>query len=143
MGIDLGGTKIEGRVLAPDGSEVARLRILAPQGDYESTVRALTDIVRDLDAKAGGATTVWAWAVGVCTFIRRGPSRLGPVADGMRSEPVDGDEGQIGDQAAPEGEAHRELPACPRHPVGGEGTQGGHPPHQPVRREGCQQYRGK
>lgn len=58
MGIDLGGTKIEGRVLAPDGSEVARLRILAPQGDYESTVRALTDIVRDLDAKAGGATTV-------------------------------------------------------------------------------------
>jgi fructokinase len=58
MGIDLGGTKIEGRVLAPDGEEVARMRILAPQGDYAASVAALTDIVRALDSEVGGGTTV-------------------------------------------------------------------------------------
>lgn len=57
MGLDLGGTKIEGRVLAPDGEEIARMRILAPQGDYQATVTALTDIVRALEAEVGGGVT--------------------------------------------------------------------------------------
>jgi fructokinase len=58
MGIDLGGTKIEGRVLTPDGGEAARLRILAPQGDYEHTVTALTDMVRTLEVEVGGTASV-------------------------------------------------------------------------------------
>jgi fructokinase len=58
IGVDLGGTKIEGRVLTPGGEEAARIRILAPQGDYASTVAALTGLVRDLCAKAGDAATV-------------------------------------------------------------------------------------
>lgn len=58
LGIDLGGTKIEGRVLAADGAEIARRRILAPQGDYESSVRALTDIITSLEADVGGTATV-------------------------------------------------------------------------------------
>lgn len=58
MGIDLGGTKIEGRVLSPDGQEIARRRILAPQGDYNETVRALVDIIRDLEADAKAEATV-------------------------------------------------------------------------------------
>ena len=58
LGIDLGGTKIEGCVLAPDGSEAARQRILAPQGDYEDTLAALTGLIRDLKREAGAAVTV-------------------------------------------------------------------------------------
>ena len=58
IGIDLGGTKIEGRVLAVDGEEITRYRILAPQGDYQNTVTALTDVVRHLEAQAGSRATV-------------------------------------------------------------------------------------
>jgi fructokinase len=58
IGIDLGGTKIEGRVLAPGGEEIARRRILAPQGDYKNTVAALVDIIIDLQSDAGGGATV-------------------------------------------------------------------------------------
>jgi fructokinase len=75
MGIDLGGTKIEGRVLAPDGEEVARMRILAPQGDYEASVAALTDIVRALDTEVGGGTTV---GIGM-------PGSLSPVTGLVRN----------------------------------------------------------
>lgn len=58
MGIDLGGTKIEGRVLDAEGTEVARRRILAPQGNYQDTVAALRDIIRDLEAEARGPVTI-------------------------------------------------------------------------------------
>ncbi|MBX9862962.1 MAG: ROK family protein [Hyphomicrobium sp.] len=58
LGIDLGGTKIEGRVLSPGGEEIARRRILAPQGDYDASVRALTDIIGALMGDAGGDATV-------------------------------------------------------------------------------------
>ena len=37
IGIDLGGTKIEGIAIADDGSERLRRRIPAPRGDYTST----------------------------------------------------------------------------------------------------------
>jgi len=48
IGIDLGGTKIEGIVL--DGSrEAARLRVDTPQGDYGATVRAITGLVAALE----------------------------------------------------------------------------------------------
>ncbi|MDX2289740.1 MAG: ROK family protein [Hyphomicrobiaceae bacterium] len=38
IGIDLGGTKIEGLALAPDGAQIARKRIPAPRGDYVATL---------------------------------------------------------------------------------------------------------
>jgi fructokinase len=58
IGIDLGGTKIEGLVLAPDGTERARLRIPAPRGDYDATIRALTGLVHSLETSAGGTASV-------------------------------------------------------------------------------------
>jgi fructokinase len=45
-------------VLAVDGEEITRYRILAPQGDYQNTVTALTDVVRHLEAQAGSRATV-------------------------------------------------------------------------------------
>jgi len=44
IGIDVGGTKIEG--LALDGSEeIARLRVATPQHDYAATVKAIAGVV--------------------------------------------------------------------------------------------------
>ncbi len=48
IGIDLGGTKIEGIVLADDGREVARKRIAAPRDSYAHTLDAIAGLVDDL-----------------------------------------------------------------------------------------------
>jgi len=53
IGIDLGGSKIEGVVLDPVGLERARLRIPAPQGSYRATLDALCELVAQLEARAG------------------------------------------------------------------------------------------
>ena len=49
IGIDLGGTKIEGVVLDRDGDIVARNRVPTPKGDYRGTVDAIVELVRHLD----------------------------------------------------------------------------------------------
>lgn len=53
IGIDLGGTKIEGLVLAPSGNELARRRIATPKGDYAGCLRTIADIVAALEDDAG------------------------------------------------------------------------------------------
>jgi len=57
IGVDLGGTKIEG--IALDASrELARLRLDTPRDDYGATVDAITSIVTDLERAAGARGTV-------------------------------------------------------------------------------------
>jgi fructokinase len=57
IGIDLGGTKIEG--IALDGSrEVARTRVETPRDDYAATVDAIAAIVADLERRADTRATV-------------------------------------------------------------------------------------
>lgn len=51
IGIDLGGTKIEGIALDAEGRELARHRIATPQGPYEETVAAIANIVAWLERK--------------------------------------------------------------------------------------------
>ena len=58
IGIDLGGTKIEGVAIADDGSERLRRRIPAPRGDYASTLAAVTGLVRGIEAELGVEATV-------------------------------------------------------------------------------------
>jgi len=53
IGIDLGGTKIEGIAIAADGREVVRRRIAAPRGDYRQTLDAVTGLVLDIEREAG------------------------------------------------------------------------------------------
>ena len=48
IGIDLGGTKIEGIVLADDGRELVRKRIAAPRDSYPKTLDAIAGLVADL-----------------------------------------------------------------------------------------------
>jgi len=58
IGIDLGGTKIEGLALTADGRELARRRIATPQGDYPGTLRAVAGLVTELEAACGGPARV-------------------------------------------------------------------------------------
>jgi fructokinase len=53
IGIDLGGTKIEGVALDAPGTERARRRVATPRDDYEATLRAIVDLVAALEAEAG------------------------------------------------------------------------------------------
>jgi fructokinase len=53
IGIDLGGTKIEGVALLDDGRELDRRRIAAPRGSYDDTIRALVALVGAIEAAAG------------------------------------------------------------------------------------------
>ena len=71
IGIDLGGTKIEGLALAGDGRELDRRRVAAPRGDYDDTIRAISQLVAAIEsacpaeAGGGGAATVGIGIPGV------------------------------------------------------------------------------
>jgi fructokinase len=60
IGIDLGGTKIEGIALADDGRELDRRRVAAPRGNYDNTIRAIVDLVGAIEShtKAHGTLGV-------------------------------------------------------------------------------------
>ena len=45
IGIDLGGTKIEGIALDESGNDLVRHRIATPAGDYAGTIQAITELV--------------------------------------------------------------------------------------------------
>jgi fructokinase len=58
IGIDLGGTKIEGIAIAPDGREAVRTRIAAPRGDYQQTLDAVCSLVGTIERDVGESGTV-------------------------------------------------------------------------------------
>ncbi|MDR3514364.1 MAG: ROK family protein [Azospirillaceae bacterium] len=58
IGIDLGGTKIEGIVLDRDGRAWARRRIATPRDDYDGTIAAIRDLVLALEREVAGTGTV-------------------------------------------------------------------------------------
>ena len=69
IGIDLGGTKIEG--VALDGSDEAeRLRVSTPRDDYPATVEAVASLVEELERRVGSNGSV---GVGI-------PGTLSPVS---------------------------------------------------------------
>ena len=70
MGVDYGGTKIEGILLAPDGSERARARIPTPRFDYEGGVAAIKGLMERLEAEAGAR--VGTVGIGVPGSVDRG-----------------------------------------------------------------------
>jgi fructokinase len=58
IGIDLGGTKIEGIVLAAGGRERQRLRIETPTGPYEESAAAIVGLIHELERRVGERCTV-------------------------------------------------------------------------------------
>ena len=58
IGIDWGGTKIEGIALAPDGRELARFRENTPRHDYHGCIRLIADIIARLESATGQTGTI-------------------------------------------------------------------------------------
>jgi fructokinase len=58
IGIDLGGTKIEGVALAADGRELARQRLATPRHDYDATLRTIAELVAALERETRETGTV-------------------------------------------------------------------------------------
>ncbi len=50
IGVDLGGTKIEAVVLDRAGGEIARRRVPTPSGNYDATVRSITELIKSIDS---------------------------------------------------------------------------------------------
>jgi fructokinase len=63
VGIDLGGTKIEGVVLDSAGHEMNRRRISTPAGDYHATLNAIVELVQQLREHCNDAKA----PTGICT----------------------------------------------------------------------------
>jgi fructokinase len=58
IGIDLGGSKIEGILLDSDGTVRMRERVATPQGDYPATLTAIHGLVLQLEQGAGKQCSV-------------------------------------------------------------------------------------
>jgi fructokinase len=53
IGIDLGGTKIEGIALADNGDELYRKRFASPQHDYQASVNIIVELVQHIETETG------------------------------------------------------------------------------------------
>jgi fructokinase len=72
IGIDLGGTKIAGVALGPDGETVGSTRVSSPQGSYTASVSAIADVVRELERQAAVSAPHASVGIGM-------PGSLSPV----------------------------------------------------------------
>lgn len=75
IGIDLGGTKIEGIALSESGEQLFRHRIDTPQGDYQGTLQSILDLIYLIEAGIGGKGSI-----GICT-----PGSLSPATGLLRN----------------------------------------------------------
>jgi fructokinase len=58
IGIDLGGTKIEGIALDTGGEILARLRVAAPRGSYQATLETISTLVGNLESATNATGSV-------------------------------------------------------------------------------------
>ena len=75
IGIDLGGTKIEGIALSDGGNELFRHRISTPQGDYQGTLQSIADLVNMIEIAVDEKGSI-----GICT-----PGALSPSTGLIRN----------------------------------------------------------
>jgi fructokinase len=58
IGIDLGGTKIEGAAIDHTGAIALRRRVRTPTGDYSGTIEAVVSLAEDIEGTLGARGTV-------------------------------------------------------------------------------------
>lgn len=75
IGIDLGGTKIEGIALSEAGEELFRQRIVTPQGDYQGTLQSIVSLIKQIEAGIDEQGSI-----GICT-----PGSLSPATGLLRN----------------------------------------------------------
>ncbi len=69
IGIDLGGTKIEGLVLSAGGRELLRRRIDTPAGDYRATIAAVGTLVQSLEEECDHRCSVGVGIPGALSLV--------------------------------------------------------------------------
>ena len=62
IGVDLGGTKIEGIAMSDNGEELFRKRVATPAGDYPATLQTISELVNLIEK-----TLNEKGSVGICT----------------------------------------------------------------------------
>jgi fructokinase len=67
IGIDLGGTKMEGIALAASGDELARQRVATPRDSYEGLLASLASMVAALETATGRSGSIGVGTPGVRT----------------------------------------------------------------------------
>jgi fructokinase len=89
IGIDWGGTKIEGIALTSEGAQVARLRADTPRHDYEGCLGTIAELIARMEASAGRRGTI---GVGIPGSLEP-QSRLGKGASStwLLGRPVEAD----------------------------------------------------
>lgn len=75
VGIDLGGTKIEGIALSEGGEQLFRHRISTPQGDYPATLQCIVGLIQQIEQAVGQQGSI-----GLCT-----PGALSPATGLLRN----------------------------------------------------------
>ena len=75
IGIDLGGTKIEGIALSDAGDELFRQRVSTPQGDYPGILQGIADLITTIETE-----TQAQGSIGIGT-----PGALSPATGLMRN----------------------------------------------------------
>ena len=76
IGIDLGGSKIEGVRLGADGEVLAQRRIPSPQGDYAATIAAIEELVAWLDHAGPSASSRSPVGVGAPGSVSKRTGRV-------------------------------------------------------------------
>jgi fructokinase len=89
IGIDLGGTKIEGIALDESGAILVRRRVVTPQGDYRATVGTVVSLVQAIEAETGRRGTI---GVGMPGALSRVSGRVKNAnSTCLIGEPLQGD----------------------------------------------------
>ena len=89
IGIDWGGTKIEGVALTEEGKELVRLREPTPRHDYEGCIQIIVDLVKHIENVTGKTGSI---GIGMPGSLEP-KSRLGKGASStwLIGRPVEGD----------------------------------------------------
>ncbi len=72
IGVDIGGTKIAGALVAPDGTILERVRLETPAEDVEAIIATTTEVVEALQAACDGEVAGIGVAVAALVDVRRG-----------------------------------------------------------------------
>ena len=89
IGIDWGGTKIEGVAMTPEGAELARLRVATPRHDYPGCIARIVAMIAALEAQTGQHGSIGIGIPGSLEPV----SRLGKGASStwLLGQPVEAD----------------------------------------------------
>ena len=89
IGVDLGGTKIEGILLADNGEQLARERVATPAHSYEEVLDAIAALVEGLQIKAGGSASVGLGGPGAISAVTGLIKNSNTLAISGRALPAD------------------------------------------------------